>query len=105
MPGYFRLWRRKQIVPGVRLNLSKSGLSMTLGPKGAHYTVGPRGTRATLGLPGTGLFYTSYLAAHARHATSRQVASRNGRLAVAVQSSIPPARHEAEPMLAVAKIG
>jgi Protein of unknown function (DUF4236) len=31
---YIRLWRRKTIAPGVRLNLSKSGLGWSLGPRG-----------------------------------------------------------------------
>src|SRR5713101_7253629 len=105
MAGYFRLWRRKRIAPGVRLNLSKSGLSMSLGPRGAHYTIGPRGTRTTLGLPGSGLFYTSYSPAHARQATSRHVASRSRPTAPAVQPSTPGARQDVEPMLPVAKIG
>ncbi len=54
----FRFWRRVTIVPGVTLNLSKSGGSLSFGPRGAKFTVGPRGRRATVGLPGTGLFYT-----------------------------------------------
>jgi hypothetical protein len=57
--GYLRFNRRKQIAPGIRLNLSKSGPSLTFGPRGAHYTIGPRGRRTTVGLPGTGLYYTS----------------------------------------------
>jgi hypothetical protein len=51
-----RLWRRKQVAPGVRINLSKSGPSITFGPKGAHVTYGPRGTTETIGLPGTGAY-------------------------------------------------
>ncbi len=55
----FRFWRRVRILPGVSLNLSKSGASLSFGPRGARYTIGPRGTRATVGMPGTGLFYTT----------------------------------------------
>ena len=51
-----RLWRRKQIAPGVRVNLSKSGASLTLGPRGGHVTYGPRGRTETIGLPGTGVY-------------------------------------------------
>ena len=51
-----RLWRRKQVAPGVRINLSKSGPSLTLGPKGAHVTYGPRGKTETIGIPGTGAY-------------------------------------------------
>jgi len=57
----FRFWRRVKIVPGVTLNLSKSGGSLSFGPRGAKFTVGSRGKRATMGIPGTGLFYTTTL--------------------------------------------
>jgi Protein of unknown function (DUF4236) len=50
--------RRVSLIPGPRLNLSRSGVSLSVGHKGARYTVGPRGRRVTLGLPGTGLFWT-----------------------------------------------
>ena len=56
-----RFWRRIQLLPGITLNLSKSGGSLSFGPRGAKFTVGPRGKRATAGLPGTGLFYTTPL--------------------------------------------
>ena len=54
----FRFWRRMKILPGVTLNISKSGASLSFGVRGAKYTVGPKGTRTTFGIPGTGLFYT-----------------------------------------------
>ena len=53
-----RFTRRLRVVPGLRVNLSKSGASLSIGHRGAWYTVGPRGGRATLGLPGTGFFWT-----------------------------------------------
>jgi Protein of unknown function (DUF4236) len=57
--GYFRLFRRIKIAPGVTINVSKSGLSTSFGPRGAKITVGKRGVRKTVGIPGTGLYYTS----------------------------------------------
>jgi hypothetical protein len=57
--GSFRFFRRSQILPGVRLNVSKSGPSLSLGVRGAHMTVGRRGVTRTVGVPGTGIFYTS----------------------------------------------
>jgi len=54
----FRFTRRIQLLPGIALNLSKSGASISLGPKGAKVTIGTKGIRGTLGLPGTGLYYT-----------------------------------------------
>lgn len=55
----FRFFRRKQILPGVTLNMSKSGPSLSFGPRGMKHTIGPRGRRTTVGLPGTGLHYTT----------------------------------------------
>jgi hypothetical protein len=55
----FRFRRSFRVMPGWRLNLSKSGVSSSFGTRGAWFTVGPRGTRETLGIPGTGLSYTT----------------------------------------------
>lgn len=44
-----------KLAPGVRINLSRSGLSTTLGVRGASVNIGKRGTRATVGIPGTGI--------------------------------------------------
>jgi tetratricopeptide (TPR) repeat protein len=54
----FRFFQRFRIAPGLRLNVSKGGLSVSAGPRGARFTLGTSGTRATAGLPGTGLHYT-----------------------------------------------
>jgi len=54
-----RFYRRLSLIPGLRVNLSKSGASLSIGHRGAWYTIGPRGSRATIGLPGTGLYYTA----------------------------------------------
>jgi uncharacterized protein DUF4236 len=53
-------WRFRhsfKVIPGVRLNLSKSGLSCSIG--GAPFTMnlGPRGVYGTASLPGTGISY------------------------------------------------
>jgi hypothetical protein len=53
-----RFHRRLNLLPGLRINLSRSGASVSVGHRGAWYTVGPRGRRVTVGLPGTGLSYT-----------------------------------------------
>jgi Protein of unknown function (DUF4236) len=58
----FRFSRRIRILPGLRLNLSKSGVSTSIGGRGAWLTFGKRGTRATVGLPGTGLSYSTTVA-------------------------------------------
>lgn len=59
----FRFFRRISILPGVTLNLSKSGGSVSIGPRGAKFTIGSKGARVTAGIPGTGLSYTRTLKA------------------------------------------
>jgi hypothetical protein len=53
----WRFQRRKRIVPGVTLNLSRRGAGISVGPRGAKVSAGPRGITATLSLLGTGLAY------------------------------------------------
>ena len=52
-------WRKTiTILPGVKINLSKTGVSTSLGGHGATVNVGTQGQRNfTLGIPGTGLSY------------------------------------------------
>jgi hypothetical protein len=59
-----RFHRSIRPFPGVRLNLSKSGVSTSIGTRGAWLTFGKRGTRATVGIPGTGISYTENLPRH-----------------------------------------
>ena len=50
------------ILPGVKINLSKTGVSTSLGGKGATINGGSQGRRMiTLGIPGTGLSYRAPL--------------------------------------------
>ena len=55
----FRFRRSIRIAPGLRLNLSRRGLSASVGGREGHVSVGTRGTRATASLPGTGISYTA----------------------------------------------
>ena len=55
----FRFQRSIRLAPGLRLNLSKSGLSATLGRPGTTVNLGRRGVEGSVGLPGTGLSYRS----------------------------------------------
>ena len=57
----FQFRKSFTLLPGVRFNISKSGLSVSLGPKGAHVTAGPRGTQLYLDLPGSGMYYRKKL--------------------------------------------
>lgn len=52
-----RFQKRLRLLPGVRLNLSKGGVSTSLGPRGADVNIGRDGVTANAGIPGTGLSY------------------------------------------------
>jgi hypothetical protein len=54
----FRFRRSIRILPGIRLNFGKRGISTSIGVRGAHVTIGKTGTRTTVGLSGSGLSYT-----------------------------------------------
>jgi hypothetical protein len=57
MPLRFR--RSVRVLPGIRLNIGKRGVSTTIGGRGAHITLRPgHSPRATVGVPGTGVSYT-----------------------------------------------
>jgi len=44
-----------KIAPGIKLNLTKKGISARVGPKGAGVTIGTSGTTVSAGIPGSGL--------------------------------------------------
>jgi hypothetical protein len=56
-----RFHRVFSVLPGVRINLSKSGLSTSVGPRGADVNIGRHGVTTNASLPGTGLSYRSKL--------------------------------------------
>lgn len=55
-----RFRKSVKILPGVKLNFSKSGTSVTVGKRGMSTNFSSRGTRTTIGIPGTGVSYTTY---------------------------------------------
>lgn len=57
----FRFRKTIKVLPGVKLNLSKSGISTTLGKRGAALNIGKRGVKGTVGIPGSGMFYQKQL--------------------------------------------
>ena len=52
-----RFHKSFKILPGIRVNLSKSGIGLSEGVGPVHISEGPRGTRETVSIPGTGLSY------------------------------------------------
>ena len=67
--GYFRFRRSVKILPGIRLNIGKRGVSTSIDVCGAHVTFGRTGTRTTVGPPGSGLSYTHLQKPHMRTET------------------------------------
>lgn len=65
----FRFQRRIRIAPGVRINLSKSGLGLSVGPRGYSTSIGPRGAYRSVGIPGTGLSYRENLGGGSHNGT------------------------------------
>ena len=58
----FRFRKSVKILPGVRVNISKKGVSsVSVGKRGASINVGKNGTHANVGLNGTGLSYRTKL--------------------------------------------
>ncbi len=53
-----RFRKRIKILPGLWLNLSKSGISTSVGGKGLTVNIKDDKTRTTVGIPGSGLSYT-----------------------------------------------
>ena len=60
MPVRFR--RSFTIFPGVKVNVSKGGISLSVGKPGATLNFSKRGVRQTVGIPGSGLSHSSYIA-------------------------------------------
>ena len=56
-----------KIMPGVRLNISKSGVSTRIGPRGLSVNIGKRGTYLNAGIPGTGIFEREKLSTTGDH--------------------------------------
>ena len=57
----FRFRKSIKLFPGVRLNLSKTGISASVGRPGATINLSERGTHGTVGIPGTGISYSEKL--------------------------------------------
>ncbi len=59
-----RLRKTFKLFPGVRINLSGSGVSTSIGPKGATVNIKPgRSPRTTVGIPGAGISHTESIRA------------------------------------------
>lgn len=74
----FRFRKSKNILPGVRLTVSKSGVTTSIGRNGNRVTFGKKGTTRTVGIPGTGLSYsTTTKSKRGKNATSAPLLETN----------------------------
>jgi len=54
-----RFHKSISLLPGVKLNISKTGISASIGGRGATVNIGKGGrVRGTVGAPGTGISYS-----------------------------------------------
>ena len=74
MPFYIK--KSIRVAPGVRVNVSKSGLGLSAGVKGARISVGSRGTQINAGRDG--IYYRKQLSAPRRQRSARQSDIRRG---------------------------
>jgi Protein of unknown function (DUF4236) len=56
-----RIRKSFNLFPGVKVNMSKGGMSITVGRRGFHLNFSKRGVRQTVGLPGSGISESSYI--------------------------------------------
>ncbi|MCH8493581.1 MAG: DUF4236 domain-containing protein [Idiomarina sp.] len=85
----FRFQRRVTLIPGLRLNFGKRGVSVSAGIRGANITAGRRGVHGNMGAPGTGLSYRTRLdkaPAHQRRAARAQERNSNGQTSTSTSS-------------------
>jgi hypothetical protein len=85
----FRFQKRITLFPGLRLNLSKSGVSMSAGPRGASVTVGKNGVYGNVGIPGSGLSWRERLDKPSSRSRSRDDSYRE-ELPRENRPSLPP---------------
>lgn len=96
-----RFHRQFTLFPGVKVNVSKTGMSITIGGKGFHLNFSKRGVMQTTNLPGKGLSHRSYILKNdgddetkeedekQSSSKSGEKAKRNTRAAARAQTSSP----------------
>lgn len=71
--------KRIKILPGVRLNVSKKGISTTFGVRGVSITNGKNGTYLSTNIPGTGIYNRKKLSGGNANSKHTQCNNNNGR--------------------------
>ena len=79
-----------QLIPGVRLNFSKSALGLSVGVPGARVSVNTKGqVYSSVGLPGTGLYNVERTSLRGTKAQRRIKQAQAAEAASAVQNPAP----------------
>lgn len=82
-----RFRRSISIIPGVRMNVSKRGVSLSAGPRGSTVTASRRGVYGNVGAPGTGMSYRTRLDKSRAH--NRRAERQSGQQADAAPDGLP----------------
>lgn len=65
--------KRIKVIPGVHINVSKSGISTSVGVNGASVSVGRKGTYLNTGIPGTGIYSRKKLSGGEKDVPTKKV--------------------------------
>jgi len=79
-----RFRKSVKLAPGIRMNLSGSGLSWTLGPRGASVGIGKRGTYLNSGIPGSGLYCRDRIDSSGTQVRQQKISSSNVSITIGV---------------------
>lgn len=97
----FRFRQSIKLLPGIRLNVGKTVVSVSLGRRGNTINFGRRGIRHTLGIPGTGISYTRQLASRVDERRPFVLPPVVPAVPAEGQSSSPPMRSSWLPIIVV----
>jgi hypothetical protein len=89
---YFRFHKRLMLIPGLRLNLAKTGPSIGLGVNGGMINVGPASIRTTVGIPGSGFSLINRKSWGAMSGDKRQT-QRDGDIAASIDAALDGMSH------------
>ena len=76
----FRFRRSVRLLPGVRLNICKTGTSVSVGGRGATVNISKRGVYGTAGIPGTGFSVRERLDTEASSANANASPAKRSKL-------------------------
>ena len=75
----FNFRKSLKIAPGVKLNITKKGISsLSVGKNGARVNIGKKGVRTTAGIPKTGLSYSKFSSYENKNRAATQPESNSG---------------------------